>query len=60
MTDHNDNDDDDFLNDVFNVEYQDDNEDDQDDANVPYGIDDDDDVNIDVLDDDACHNTLGS
>ena len=58
MTDHNDNDDDDFLNDVFNVEYQDDNEQDQDDANVPYGIDDDD-YNVDVQDDDACHNTSG-
>ena len=58
MSDHNDNDGDDFVNDVLNVEYEDDNEDnDQDDVDVPYGIDDDDDDSIDAHDDDACHNT---
>ena len=50
MSDHNENDGDDFVNDVFNVE-------DEDDVDVPYGIDDDDDDNIDAHDDDACHNT---
>ena len=55
MRDHNDNDDDDFVDDVLNV----DDDDDQYDVNVPYGIDDDDEDNIDVHDDDACHNTFG-
>ena len=61
MTDHNDNDDDDFVNDVLNVEDEDYNEDDdQDDVDVPYGIDDDDDDTVDVHDDDiACHNNSG-
>ena len=59
MSDHNDNDGDDFVNDVLNTEDEDDNEDnDQDDVDVAYGIDDDDDDdNIDAHDDDACHNT---
>ena len=58
MSDHNDNDGDDFVNDVLNAEDEDDNEDnDQDDVDVPYGIDDDD--TIDGHDDDACHNTSG-
>ena len=58
MSDHNDNDEDDFVHDVLNVDDDDDNEDDdQDDVDVPYGIDDDD--NVDVHDDDACHNTYG-
>ena len=56
MSDHNDNDGDDFVNDVLNVE---DEDDDQDEVDVPYGIDDDDDDNINVHDDDACHNTFG-
>ena len=57
MCDHNDNDGDDFVNDVLNAKDEDDNEDnDQDDVDVPYGIDDDDE-NVDVHDDDACHNT---
>ena len=57
MSDHNDNDGDDFVNDVLHAEDEDDNEDnDQDDVDVPYGIDDDDN-NVDVHDDDACHNT---
>ena len=51
MSDHNDNDADDFVDDVLNAD-----DDDQDDVDVPYGIDDDDD-NVDVHDDDACHNT---
>ena len=60
MSDHNDNDGDDFVNDVLNAEDEDDNEyDDQDDVDVPYGIDDDDDDNVDVHDDDACNNTSG-
>ena len=62
MCDHNDNDYDDFVDDVLNADDDDDNEDDdEDDANVPYGIDDDDDddENVDVHDDDACHNTSG-
>ena len=55
MSDHNGNDDDDFVDDVLNVDCNDDNEDDdQDDVDVPYGIDDDYDDNIDVHDDDAC------
>ena len=59
MSDHNDNDGNDFVNDVLNAKDEDDNEDnDQDDVDVPYGIDDDDD-NVDVHDDDACHNTCG-
>ena len=45
MSDHNDNDDDDFV--------------DQHDVDVPYDIDDYDDDNFDVHDDDACHNTFG-
>ena len=53
MCDHNDNDDDHFLDDVLNA----DDDDDQDDVDVPYGIDDDDDGNLDVHDDEACHNT---
>ena len=54
MCDHNENDDDDFVDDVLNV---DDDDDDQDDVDVPYGIDDDDDENFDVHNDDTCHNT---
>ena len=51
------NDDDDFVDDVLNVDDDDDNEDDyQDDVDVPYGIDDDD---IIFHDNDACHNTSG-
>ena len=59
MSDHNDNDDDDFVDDVLNADNDDD---DQDYVDVPYGInddDDDDDDNVDVHDDDACHNTSG-
>ena len=56
MSDHNENDGDDFVNDVLNVE---DEDDDQDDVDVPYGIDDDDDDNVNFHDDDACHNTSG-
>ena len=56
MSDHNDNDNDDFIDDVLNAADDDDNEDDVD---VLYGIDDDDDDNVDVHDDDACHNTYG-
>ena len=49
---------DDVMYDVLNVEYEDCNEDDdQDDVDVPYGIDDDDNGNVDVHNDDACHNT---
>ena len=60
MSDHNDNDEDDFVDDVLNVDNDDDNEDDdRDDVDVPYGIDDDDDDNVDARDDDACHNTSG-
>ena len=55
MSDHNENDDDDFLDDVLNAN----NDDDQDDVDVPYDIDDDDDNNINVHDDDACYNTSG-
>ena len=51
MCDHNDNDDDDFVDDVLNAD-----DDDQYDVGVPYGIDDDDD-NVNVHNDDACHNT---
>ena len=59
MIDHNDNDEDDFFDHVLNANDYDDNEnDDQDDVDVPYVIDDDDDDNIDVHDDDACHNTF--
>ena len=59
MSDHNDNDGGDFVNDVLNAEYEDDNEDnDQDDVDVPYAIDDDDDDNIDAHNDDACHYTF--
>ena len=58
MSGHNENDEDDFVDDVLNVDDDDDNEDDdRDDVDVPYGIDDDDDDNIDAHDDDACHNT---
>ena len=58
MSDHNDNYDNDFVDNVLNSNDDDDNEDnDQDDVDVPYGIDDDD--NIDVHDDGACHNTYG-
>ena len=61
MSDHNDNDEDDFVDDVLNVNDDDDNEDDdQDDVDVPYDIDDDDDDdNVDVHNDDTCHNTSG-
>ena len=59
MSEHNENDDDDFVDDVINVDDDNDNEDDdQDDVDVQYGIDDDDD-NVDFHDDDACHNTSG-
>ena len=51
MSDHNDNNDDNFVDDVLN--------DDEYDIDVPYGINDDDDDNIDFHDDDACHNTSG-
>ena len=59
MSDHNDNDGDDFVDYVLNVDNDDDNEDDdQDGVDVPYGIDDDDDdYKVNVHDDDACHNT---
>ena len=60
MHDHNENDNDDFVDDVLNADNDDVNEDDdQDDVDVPYGIDDDDDDNVDVHDDDTCHNTSG-
>ena len=60
MSDHNDNDEDDFVDDVLNVDDDDDNEDDdRDDVDIPYGIDDDGDDNVDVHDDDSCHNTFG-
>ena len=60
MSDHNDNDDDDFFDDVLNADDDDDNEDDdQYDVDIPYGIYDDDYDNIDVHNDDACHNTYG-
>ena len=49
MSDHNDNDD------VLNA----DDDDDQYDVDVPSGIDDDDDDNVDVHNDDTCHNTSG-
>ena len=52
MSDHNENDDDDFVDNVLNAN----DDDDQDDVDIPYGIDDD---NVDVHDDDACHNTSG-
>ena len=54
MCDHNDSDNDDFVDDVLDA----DDDDDQDDVDVPYEIDEDDD-NVDVHDDDACHNTSG-
>ena len=54
MSDHNDNDDDDFVDDVLNAN----DDDDQDDVDVPYGIDDDYD-NVDAHDDDTCHHTSG-
>ena len=59
MSNHNDNDEDDFVDDVLNVDNDDDDKEnyDQDDVDVPYGIDDDDDDNVDAHDDDACHNT---
>ena len=56
MIDHNYNDDDTFLDDVLNF---DDDDDHADDVDVPYGIDDVDDDNVDVHDDDACHNICG-
>ena len=57
MRDHNDNYDNDFVDDVLNVG---DDDDDQDYVDVPYGIDDDDDDdNVDVHNDDTCHNTFG-
>ena len=40
-------------------DHNDNGDDDQDDVDVPYGIDDDNDDNVDVHDDDACHNTFG-
>ena len=55
MSDHNDNDDDDFVDDLLNA----DDDDDQYDVDVPSSIDDDDDDNVDVHDDDACHNPYG-
>ena len=59
MCDHNENDDDDFVDDVLNATTANDNEDDdQDDVDVPYGIDDDDD-DINVNNDKTCHNTFG-
>ena len=58
MSDHNDNDDDDFVDGVLNT---DDDDDDQDDVDVPYVIDDgDDDDNVDVHNDDTCHNTCNT
>ena len=57
MRDRNDNYDNDFVDDVLNAANDDDNEDDdQDDVYVPYGVDDD---NVDVHNDDTCHNTSG-
>ena len=53
MSDHNDNDENYFFDDVLNA----DDDDDQDDVDVPYGIDYDDDDNVNVHDDDTCHNT---
>ena len=57
MSDHNDNNDNDFVDDVLNA----DDDDYQYYLDVPYGIDDDDDDddddNVDVHDCDACHNT---
>ena len=55
------NDDNDFVDDVLNVDDDDDNtDDDQDDVDVPYGIyDDDDDDKVNVHNDDTCHNTSG-
>ena len=50
MSDRNDNDDDDFVDDVLNATA----DDDQDDVDVPYGIDDDYDDNVNAHDDDAC------
>ena len=55
MCDHNDNDDDDFVDDVLDV----DDDDDQDDVDLPYGIYEDEDENVDVHNDDTCHNTFG-
>ena len=56
MCDHNDNNDNDFVDDVLNADDDDNEDDNQYDVDVPYAIDDD---NIDVHDDDACHNTSG-
>ena len=57
MSDHNEIDDNDCVDDVLNANDDDDNEDDdQYDVDATYGIDDDDD-NIDLHDDDGCHNT---
>ena len=50
MSDHKENDDNDFVDDVLNAN----DDDDQDDVDVPYAIDDE---NVDVHDDDVCHNT---
>ena len=59
MSDHNGNDDDDFVDDVLYADHDDDNEDDdQDDVYVPYDIDDNDGDNVNAHDDDACHNTF--
>ena len=46
MSDHNENDDDDFVDDVLNADDHDDNEEDDDD-------------NVNVQNDDTCHNTSG-
>ena len=57
MSDHNDNGDNDFVDDVLNAADDDDN--DQDNGDVPYGIDEYDGDNVDVHDDYACRNTSG-
>ena len=54
MSDHNDNDEDYFVDDALNFD-----DDDRDDVYIPYGIDDDDDDNVDVHDNYAWHNTSG-
>ena len=49
-----------FVDEWYLMLIDDDNEDDdQDNVDVPYGIDDDNDDNVDAHDDDACHNTFG-
>jgi len=57
MSDHKENDDNDFVDDVHDDDDKED--DDEDDVDVPYDIDDDDDDNVNVHDDDACDNTSG-